>query len=393
MALQAAPAYIAKQADGVTDFQHPVELMRNLLAAQCGKRSGAFRYGDFNVTTTGSGMGINIAAGSGYLNGVESNTQGGYFAWSNASEVQTFGAASGSTRYDTVLLRVADNQYGTISGAPRAYWSLVPGAAGAGAPRADSYFNTGGGSYNPGAWLRVADVRIDPGDVTINSGKIVMAGNYIAPPGGRILCLSTARPASPLLGDVIFEIDTTLEYIWNGSNWRLAGPYKRFSQLTGTTASVTWSGIPSTLRVLRITMTARGDSASAFVGIGLQVNGSASAAYKYQSTFSQNGGAVGAAAPQTGQTSALIGYATAATTAGGVFGASEAVIAGWDNPASHTSYLTYKANGGYLDTAANSLNTFQIGAAGVAGPYTSVTLVPLAGNFVAGSQFVLEGWD
>src|SRR4051812_9297959 len=115
MTLQTAPAYIAKQADGVTDFQHPIELMRNLLAAQSGKRSGLFRYGDFNVTTTGSGMNVNVAAGSAYLHGVESNTQGGYFAWSNASEVLTFGAASGSTRYDTILLRVADNQYGSIS--------------------------------------------------------------------------------------------------------------------------------------------------------------------------------------------------------------------------------------------------------------------------------------
>src|SRR5689334_5568753 len=194
MGLQTAPGYILKQSDGVTDFQHPIELARQWNDAMLGRRSGVLQYGDLAVTTPGSGLTVNIAAGAALLHGVENASQGGYFVWSNGTDAVTFGAPSASTRYDTVLIRVADNQYGSIPVAPQAYFDVVAGAAGAGAARADSYFNVGGAAYVPGAWYRLADVKIDPGDTSVAANKIFQTFNYVSGPGGVILCSSTNRP-------------------------------------------------------------------------------------------------------------------------------------------------------------------------------------------------------
>lgn len=222
MTLQAIPAFIAKQADGITDFQHPVETMRNFHEALFG-RSGVFRFGDFAVTPTGTGMGINIASGNAILNGSSNSTQGAYFLWSTTNAVDTLTTlpASGSTRYDTVILRVVDGQYGTITGAPRAALEVVAGLSGAGAPRADSYFNSGGTAYQPGAWLRLADIRIDPTDTTISNGKITTNHQYVNIPGALILCHSSNRPSNPRTGERIFEVDTEFTYLWSNSQWNL----------------------------------------------------------------------------------------------------------------------------------------------------------------------------
>jgi len=153
---------------------------------------------------------VNIAAGAAVLQGVESNLQGAYFAWLNAADSVNFGAPSASTRYDSIILRVEDQQYGAIPGDPGAYFDVVAGDIGAGVPRADSYFNFGGGAYVPGAWFRLADVKIDPGDSSVAANKIFPSYQYVAGPGGIIFCSSTNRPAGSL-GRKIFEVDTGLE--------------------------------------------------------------------------------------------------------------------------------------------------------------------------------------
>lgn len=220
MGVQTVPGYIAQNVD-LSPFEHPVELMRNLNKGLF-DRSGVLRYGDFNITTPGSGLVLNVAAGEAFLLGAENNTQGGYFLWSNAAETVNFSAPSGSIRYDTVLLRVRDPQYGTISGNARASIEVVAGSAGAGAARADSYFNSGGGGYQPGAWLRLADVQIDPAVTSIAANKITQFPRYVRGIGGVTVCTSTTRPSDPILGDRIFETNTQAEYFWDGAAWRFS---------------------------------------------------------------------------------------------------------------------------------------------------------------------------
>lgn len=40
----------------------------------------------------------------------------------------------------------------------------------------------------------------------------------------RFICTSSTRPSSPLDGQKIYETDTDLEYVWDGSAWVPAGP-------------------------------------------------------------------------------------------------------------------------------------------------------------------------
>lgn len=232
MGIQTAPGYIALNSDGVTPFQHPVELDRNMAEAMF-RQSGALRGGDWGLTPTGTNQQLSIAQGFGFVNGIESAQQGGYFAWSDAAELKTFGAPSGSPRIDTLLLRVYDPQYGTLpSGTSRVQWDIVAGTPGATpAVLADSVFTSPGAQWVPGAWMKWAEVRINPGDTVIPAGQIYLPGSvvsgtgttwsakYARQSGGVILCTSASRPASPALGDQIYETDTKRHNLWNGSAW------------------------------------------------------------------------------------------------------------------------------------------------------------------------------
>lgn len=232
MGIQTAPGYIALNSDGVTPYQHPVELDRNQLKALY-RQSGALRAGDWAVAPTATNQQVSISTGAGFVLGQESAQQGGYFAWSDASENKTFGAPSGSPRIDTLLLRIYDSQYGTLpSGTGRAQWDIVAGTPGATpAPQPDSAFISTGGQWVPGAWMKWAEVRINPGDTVIPSGQIYLPGSVVSGTGttwsqrytrqsaGTILCTSTSRPSAPATGDQIYEVDTRTQKVWTGAAW------------------------------------------------------------------------------------------------------------------------------------------------------------------------------
>jgi hypothetical protein len=63
----------------------------------------------------------------------------------------------------------------------------------------------GGGSPYPPAWIRVS--------------KIVQATQWPAVTTGTIICTSSTRPASPFEGQAIYETDTGLSLIYDGSAW------------------------------------------------------------------------------------------------------------------------------------------------------------------------------
>lgn len=220
MGLQSTPAY-------ARILSHPAELDRHLLKGLF-NQSGALRYGDFTVAPTATTRQFSISSGHAFINGQESSQQGGYFAWSDASENQVVGAPSASPRIDTVLLRVYDEQYGTLpSGTSRAQWDIIAGTPNA-SPVAlpDSTFLTGGSQYVPGAWWRLCDIRSNPGDTVIPSNQIYPTNTFARMPGGVTLCSKAAsttgfggRPSSPVLGDRIYEIDTKMFYHYDGTAW------------------------------------------------------------------------------------------------------------------------------------------------------------------------------
>jgi hypothetical protein len=216
MGLQTVPAYIGK-----TGYTHPVETDRNILRSVSGARTGLVRFGDFAITPTGVSGQLSIARGAAYLLGVESNLQGSYHVWSDAAVTASFAAASGNPRIDSLILRVSDDQYGTIPGSPQAYLEVVQGiAAGSPVARADSYFNSGGGAYVPGAWFRLADVRRNIGDTTIPSGQITHNKRYSRYTIGDMLIPDgSSFPTDPVTRDEVVRVDTGMRYYYDGTVW------------------------------------------------------------------------------------------------------------------------------------------------------------------------------
>ena len=102
------------------------------------------------------------------------------------------------------------------------------------------YAGTGANDFAP-AFLRVS--------------KIVQATQWPAVTTGTIVCTSTTRPSSPFVGQQIFEADTLLSKIWNGSSWvspaTVNGPpmiqyaWNPFNITTGTLVNQTVNTTPS----------------------------------------------------------------------------------------------------------------------------------------------------
>lgn len=238
MGLQTVPAYIGQAA-----YQHPVELDRNILEGIF-SRTGLFRIGDFTIAPTATAQQISITAGRAFLLGAESLQQGGYVAWSDNTENKVFGPPSGSARIDSLILRVVDTQYGSDPGTPRAEWDIVAGVpSGSPTARPDSDFNTGGTFYKPGAWWRVADVRINVGDTVIPGGQITRNTRYVRQARGDYVALSTDTISDQSVGDSRYDTDTLTERVWNGTVWENRdGEYVCLGHVTAGTAAVSTAG-------------------------------------------------------------------------------------------------------------------------------------------------------
>lgn len=207
-------------------------------------------------------------------------------------------------------------------------------------------------------------------------------------PLGAIVCTSSTRPTPVETGRHIFETDTLRTLSYSGSAWVGVGPYKRTQTLSGTAASVLFSSVPSTLRTLRITYTARCDTATTAVAINLRVNADSGGNYYYN--FQSQANTTITPAVSATQNKGRIGAIPAASAGAGVFGAGRAEVAGWDAP--HNK-LGWTFHSHFYDTSPNSILDLGGGWYNANGPYTSLTLLPDSGNFVSGSEFVLEGWD
>lgn len=220
MGLQTAPGYI-----GQGSFQTPVELDRNWVAAVGGRRSGRIRYNDFALTPSPTAMQMTIAKGDAVVMGAETSTiQGGYYAWSNASETINWPAAAGSPRIDSLILRVIDTQYGTDGSGNGALWQVVSGTP-SGSPVAvtNAQLDAGGALHRPGGYLRVADVLV-PASVTNLSTATVSNNLRFARIGRSTLCNFADLPADAQIGDEATVLDDyNNKVIWSGSSWVGAG--------------------------------------------------------------------------------------------------------------------------------------------------------------------------
>jgi hypothetical protein len=215
MPLQATPSYI-----GAEDYLTPVENDRQLVKNIFGRRQGVLGSADFQVTQAPSGMAVRVNSGAAVCGDKEAATQGFYFAWSDSQEDVPWPGPSGQPRIDALILRIVDPQYGTTASTTGAKWEIIQGTPAA-SPTAPSDSTINNVTNNkPGAWLRVADVRINTSDTTsIPAARITDRRVYAS--SGTLLATNEASlpTVGVQMGQGALTMDNKWYYVWNGSAW------------------------------------------------------------------------------------------------------------------------------------------------------------------------------
>lgn len=225
MPLQQSTAYIA-----ANDFPNSVLTDRAILEALF-QTEGVLRPEDF-APVPGVGLAINVGPGFAAIEGKASLDQGFYFAWSDEDEDIAWVSPDSQPRIDTLILRVADAQYGTVSGSQGSYWEIITGAPAASpVARTDTEINT---DYAvPGAWLPILDLRVEPGDTTFAAGDITdrrKIAQGITNAGTT--AMRDRMDVSKLKKGFQFFNSTTGEMqIWDGDSWEIswsANSFRKF---------------------------------------------------------------------------------------------------------------------------------------------------------------------
>lgn len=158
--------------------------------------------------------------------------------------------------------------------------------------------------------------------------------------------------------------------------------------LGGTAASVTFSSIPTTLRSVRIRWTSRCDNAVQTQFMFLRINGDSG--NNYSTEYQQAVNATITASNTVTISGGPVGYTVGASAPATGFASGVIDLVGWDSP--HPTNLGWTFISQALGTGAGNFSSHTGGGIYFpAGPYTQITLFPNAGNFIAGSDFQLEG--
>lgn len=157
--------------------------------------------------------------------------------------------------------------------------------------------------------------------------------------------------------------------------------------LSAPAASITFTGIPSDLRSLRVKWLARGtDTGIPYNSMYMRVNGSNAGVYTQ--AYLDNTFAGLARVPLATQTQVTIGHCVQAGSSAGFFGSGTVDFVGWDSSAAAAGLnFVYSS---YADVAFGITDQGG-GKYGAGGPYTSVTFFPASGLFAAGTDIQLIG--
>jgi len=203
----------------ISGESHPAEDVRRWVAAQTSDAPGIVGEGDLLVkerlTPT---MGVTVVAGRAYVLGDESAYQGIYFVEARGDENLTIAPADGTNpRKDLVVVKVEESVY---SGAVDAASLVVVTGTPAASPVVPAV---------PANAIVLAEVAVAAGVTSITNASITderknqnysgNAGGLATGLGGVRPVTTATRPASPRVGDPIFETDSGKTQIWNGSTW------------------------------------------------------------------------------------------------------------------------------------------------------------------------------
>ena len=158
--------------------------------------------------------------------------------------------------------------------------------------------------------------------------------------------------------------------------------------LGGTTASVTFSSIPSTYNDLKLVVSARGDAAAYPVAINLKLNSDTATNYSYTNLLGNSSAASSTRA--SSQTVDAISNVDGASATASTFGSWEIYIPNYTSTGSKPFFgidvvETNDVTAQHAEIQANA--HLYRGASGI----SSITLTPSSGNFVQYSDFYLYG--
>ena len=158
--------------------------------------------------------------------------------------------------------------------------------------------------------------------------------------------------------------------------------------LGGTTASVTFSSIPSTYNDLKLVVSARGDTAAYPVAINLKLNSDTATNYSYTNLLGNS--SVTSSTRASSQTVDAIQHVDGASATASTFGSWEIYIPNYNSTGSKPFFgidvvETNDNTAAHAEIQANA--HLYRGASGI----SSITLTPNSGNFVQYSDFYLYG--
>lgn len=199
-----------------------------------------------------------------------------------------------------------------------------------------------------------------------------------------IICTSSTHPTVPISGGEIFETDTGLNAVYNGSVYLYAVSQVAPSQiLVATTASVTFTGLPAVTR-LGVYWRARG-SASGGQMINMQFDANTGSVYQWVRMASAS---AAASATHSGGAVAQIQIGVIDGTTASYFASGQQIIDGWNQATGFTT-----TTGTYCNLSTTTVDDGGSigGQMNVVGPRSSIKFFPAANSFAAGSQFSLYG--
>lgn len=152
-------------------YETSADTMRHLIKRAVGQ-VGPGPVGAFTLTPSGSDLSLTtqVTGFEWILQGSNPN-QGYYYVWSEDVETINFDVANTNPRWDTIVLKVADSEFG-ITGGDGPNWQIVKGTP-ASSPVKNSDATVIAAVTDAGAWQRVADIRIGGSATVINPGADV----------------------------------------------------------------------------------------------------------------------------------------------------------------------------------------------------------------------------
>lgn len=376
---------------------HTAEILRNafnvLTAGTLGSNSLKTRGGvqhqqGFGLAVSQNGspnMSVNVASGNAMIAGSEDSNQGCYHVQNDATLNVSIAAADPSLpRIDLIVFKVQDSFYSGVTNTS----SIV---AVTGTPNASP-----SAPAAPANSITLARVAVGAAVTSIVNANITDTRFFLVATGGIIICSSTSRPAFSDVtqtGQFIFETDTQLVRSWDGasSSWIQRTPYVVTQKLGGTTASVTFSNIPTSMKKVRLTYTARGTAGVTNSVMIMRLNSDSTSGHYVHNNVQTINTSTFVGVNTGGTDRFTVGIISAASVTATNYGVGWVEFMGWEGP--HNWVSCTFMNHVYSDSAPNSGVFWGGGQYIQNAPYTSITVLPDTGSFATNSEFRLEAWE